>query len=82
MRGSRRSPIAVAYQWASVSFTVSLEMILPAVGGIFLDERLGTKPWLLFVGAAIGLMISIVHLTQLTKTKSDTKTENESDTTS
>ena len=67
-RGSpndRRPPIAVAIQRASQITTIGFEMVLPAVGGYWLDRRWGTDPWLLIVGVILGFVISMYHLLQL-----------------
>lgn len=66
-----RSPIAEAYHWVSVVTTVSLEMVLPAVGGAWLDKEWSTGPWLLIAGAVLGLALAIIHLIQLTHQRSE-----------
>ena len=46
--------------------TISLEMVLPAVFGHWLDERLGT--WFVFVslGAIGGMTVGLMHLIKMT----------------
>ena len=41
---------------------IALEMVVPIVGGVFADRWLGTTPWLLLLGAVVGLVGSLVHL--------------------
>lgn len=62
---NRRPPMAVAMQWVSQITTVSLMMVLPALGGLWLDRTFGTGPWLLIVGALLGLLASMMHLLRM-----------------
>jgi hypothetical protein len=62
----RRPPVAVAVEWVSKITTVSLEMVLPAVGGSYLDKRLGTNYWTL-VGVVLGTVVGLWHLLQMTR---------------
>jgi len=57
--------MAVAMQWVSQITTVSLMMVLPALGGLWLDRTFGTGPWLLIVGALLGLLASMMHLLRM-----------------
>ena len=47
-----------ARQFAGAGFQFTLSVLLGAFAGIWLDEKLGTSPWmvvvLVFLGAAIG----------------------------
>lgn len=63
-----RSPIALAYQWATRIMIVSLEMVLPGMLGHWLDNWLGTRVLFLLVGLALGCTAATVHLVQLTRT--------------
>ena len=58
-------PIAAAMQWVTRITTVSLEMSLPAAGGYWLDDRWGTAPWLVVVGATLGFVVGFRHLLQM-----------------
>jgi len=42
-------------------------MVLPGLGGQWLDDRWGCRPLLTFLGFAFGLSAGIWHLTLLTK---------------
>jgi F0F1-type ATP synthase assembly protein I len=44
---------------------VGLEMVAPAVVGIYLDSALGWSPWGVIVGAALGLTLGLIHLVHL-----------------
>ena len=59
--------MAVAMQWVSRITTVSLEMVLPAALGYWLDGRWGTTPWLVSVGAVLGFTVGIRHLLEMTR---------------
>ena len=61
-----RHPIAIAMEWVSRIFTVALEMILPGLGGQWLDRKLGTG-FLVLVGFVLGLTLGITHLLLMTK---------------
>jgi hypothetical protein len=73
------SPYAVAIEWVAKITTVAIEMFLPAVGGHFLDRRLGTNFWAL-VGLALGLTVGMWHLLQMTKPKASGKSGKNKDT--
>jgi hypothetical protein len=62
-----RSPIAVAMYWASQVTTISIEMVLPIVLGVWADRRLGTKFLITLLGAAAGLWLGIWSLIRLTR---------------
>ncbi|MBN2294938.1 MAG: AtpZ/AtpI family protein [Pirellulales bacterium] len=61
-----RSAIARAYGWAAQITTISLEMVLPALGGVWLDGKLGTKFLFLLLGAVLGFAVGFWHLLKLT----------------
>ena len=59
-------PFALAMEWVAKITTVALEMFLPAVGGGYLDRRLGTSYWAL-VGVVVGLVVGMWHLLLMTR---------------
>jgi hypothetical protein len=61
-------PIALAMEWVAKITTVGLEMALPAIGGHYLDRRLGTSYWQL-VGIVLGVVVGMWHLLQMTRPK-------------
>ena len=67
----QRSPLALAMEWVSRIFVVGLEMVLPGLGGGWLDERWGTKPLLTLVGFGLGIVCGMTHL--LLMTSADTR---------
>ena len=55
-------------EWASRITSVCFEMVLPALLGYWLDQRLGTKIVLTLVGGVLGMvggMMSLVRMTRL-----------------
>jgi hypothetical protein len=56
-------------EWVAKITTVSLEMALPAIGGGYLDSRLGTSYWAL-VGVIVGVVVGMWHLLQMTRPRS------------
>ena len=61
-------PLASAMEWVTKITTVGLEMVLPAVGGAYLDKQVGTTYWAL-VGAMLGMVFGMWHLLQMTRKK-------------
>lgn len=58
-------PMAIAMQWVSRITSISLMMVLPALGGYWCDEKFGTGPWLLIAGALLGAVLAATQLFQL-----------------
>jgi len=54
-----RAAVARALALVSTVTSISLEMVLPAVAGYWLDRRLGWLPGLTIVGGAAGLALGI-----------------------
>jgi F0F1-type ATP synthase assembly protein I len=44
---------------------VGIEMVVPIALGVWLDKRWGTSPWLVAVGAVVGLVGGLTHLIYL-----------------
>jgi ATP synthase protein I len=63
-----RSPIAIAVHWASQVTTISIEMVLPILLGVWVDSKLGTKAVFTIVGGIGGLWMGIWYLLRITKT--------------
>ncbi len=64
--------MARAIQAVSKITTVALEMVVPIVVGMWLDQKLGTQ-FLGIVGIALGVPLGIWHLIKLTRPKSTTE---------
>ena len=69
-------PIALAMEWVAKITTVALEMFLPAIGGAYLDSRLGTRYWAM-AGLVLGVVVGIWHLIQMTRPKAGQRAEGE-----
>ena len=61
-------------EWVTKITTVALEMVLPAIGGSYLDRRLGTKYWAL-IGVILGMVVGMWHLLQMTRPPSRLRNE-------
>ncbi len=62
-----RSPTAKALDLVSQITTISLTAVLPAVGGYFIDNWLGTKIVFILIGLAIGMTGAGFQLMNLVK---------------
>ncbi len=52
-------------QWVQQVTAVSLEMAVPAGLGYWLDNRWGTTPWLVVIGAVLGFIVAMRHLLEI-----------------
>jgi ATP synthase protein I len=52
---------------SSVGMAMALSIAIGTVGGYYLDEWLGTKPWLFFVGLGVGIAAAFRNLFTLYK---------------
>ena len=57
--------MVIAMQWVAQITSIGFELVVPVAVGYWLDERWGTGPWLLIVGALVGPAIAFMHLLQL-----------------
>jgi len=57
-----RPPMAVGMYWAQQVTSIAAEMAVPAFLGHLADERWGTEPWLVSVGALLGCTAAFWHL--------------------
>jgi F0F1-type ATP synthase assembly protein I len=65
--GQEPTPREMGYYVALAQ--TGVEMVLPAVGGYFLDEWLDTKPWFTVIAAVLGFVLGFVHLLTILKQK-------------
>jgi hypothetical protein len=63
----RRSPLAVSFSMAAILSSIGLEFALPMLLGLYLDQKLGTKPVLLLIGMALGFATGIFHLVRIAR---------------
>ncbi len=64
---SGRSPLAVAFGYASRITSISMNLVIPTALGYWADEKLGTKHLWLFCGLGLGLLAFIWQLMGLVK---------------
>lgn len=62
-----RPPMVAAMQRAHQVTSISLEMALPAGLGYWLDQRWGTEPWLVIVGALLGFGLMMLHIVAIAR---------------
>lgn len=55
------------YVWAARVSTIALQAVVPAALGYWADTAWGTKPWLLIVGAALGLVLLMRDVIKLSR---------------
>ncbi len=63
--GSWQQSLHEASSYISLGMQLALTMVFFVVGGHFLDRWLATAPWLLLVGAVLGMTAVFVHLFHL-----------------
>lgn len=62
----QRSPMAIAADWSGRIISISLEMVLPGVAGMWIDNKLGTRVVFTLAGFALGMTGAIWQLARLT----------------
>ena len=60
-----RAVLAVAYGWAVRITTISLEMVIPGLIGLWIDRKLGTVMVFLVLGVVLGMTVGMLHLVRL-----------------
>ena len=55
--------------WATRISLLALDMALPPLAGYWLDRKFGTEPWLVVVGACLGLLLASFDFYRLTKVR-------------
>jgi F0F1-type ATP synthase assembly protein I len=61
------SPLSAGLAWASRITTLGIGFVVPILAGVWADNRLGTKPWLLLTGFALGLAVGFLQLLQIVR---------------
>jgi F0F1-type ATP synthase assembly protein I len=62
-----RSAISLAWAWATRIIVISAEMVLPALAGYWIDQRLGTKALFMLLGFALGITLAVLQLVRIAK---------------
>ncbi len=65
--GQEPSPREMGY-YAALAQT-GVEMVLPTVGGYYVDEWLGTTPWITIGAAVFGFAGGMIHLIMILQQK-------------
>ncbi len=66
-RQDSETAMVVASRLVHQITSIALEMALPAGAGFWLDRRWGTSPWLMLVGAGLGLLTAGFSFAQFVK---------------
>jgi F0F1-type ATP synthase assembly protein I len=56
---------ALSLAW-NMSWTMLFSLLLPLLGGIWLDKKLGTAPLFVLVGAVLGILAATVGVARMT----------------
>jgi ATP synthase protein I len=62
-----RPPMVVGMYWVQQITTIAIEMALPALLGRLGDQRWGTEPWLVSIGALLGFAVGLRHLLKIAR---------------
>ena len=52
---------------SAVGLSFVLAIVIGVAGGIWLDRRLGTSPWLFFLGTGLGFAAGVVNIYKATR---------------
>ncbi|MDR1382965.1 MAG: AtpZ/AtpI family protein [Planctomycetaceae bacterium] len=62
-----RSPMMIGYMWAMNVTSAAIEMVVPIVIGVWLDNKFHTKPLCILIGLFLGMAIMLIHLIKFAK---------------
>lgn len=62
-----RSMIARAWGLGYQAMSISLEMVVPGLIGLWIDRGLGTLPLFLVLGVIFGMTAGMIHLVQFAR---------------
>lgn len=66
-RQDSEPPMVAASRWVSEITNIALQLCLPVGAGFWADNRWGTSPWLVVVGACLGLFVATTSFMQMVK---------------
>ena len=72
-----RSVISLAWAWATRIIALSASMVIPALIGAWIDQRLGTKVVFLLLGFALGITAAVFQLMRIVQ-ESNAKSQDRS----
>jgi F0F1-type ATP synthase assembly protein I len=56
---------ALSLAW-NLSWTMLFSLLLPLLGGIWLDKKLGTVPLFILIGATMGILAATIGVARMT----------------
>lgn len=62
-----RSLMAKAMSWSAMITSIAVEMSVPPLVGLWIDQKLRTRVVFVLLGAVLGMTVGLVHLIRLTK---------------
>ena len=62
-----RSKLAVGMDWATRATSIGLEFVIPALLGAYLDQKIGSSPLCVLIGAFLGFGIGMVHILKIAR---------------
>ena len=58
--------MAKAMDTASRIIAICMEMVVPGLGGYWLDKKFDTEPWLALLGFGLGMLLATMQLIRMT----------------
>ncbi len=68
IENERRSPIALGWMWASRISSLGLAFAIPPLLGAWADHQLGSSPWGVLIGMALGFGTGMVRIMAIART--------------
>jgi F0F1-type ATP synthase assembly protein I len=62
-----RSMMARGWSWGHQAMSISLEMVVPGLLGLWVDRQVGTLPLFLILGVIFGMTAGMIHLMQFAR---------------
>ena len=59
--------MALAWAWATRIIALSASMVIPALLGVWIDQKLGTTVVFMLIGFAFGITAAVVQLMRIVK---------------
>jgi hypothetical protein len=65
-KGQQIHPVGAAMEWVARIVAAGLIMVLPGLGGNWVDQQIGTH-FVALIGFALGIALSLVYLSAITR---------------
>lgn len=72
-KGQHVHPVGAAMEWVARIVAAGLIMVLPGLGGNWVDQKIGTH-FVALIGFAFGIALSLFYLLTITRNKTTTPT--------